>query len=446
MGLAGCTGGGDGGQESYELEYWTWTVVVPAMQSAVEQYNQESSHTVNVRKMDPGNVEDLLITAMRTGEDMPDASQIFGRQFKYRGVEQGGFTPMPAISDLEEDFAPIAEVQHAVQVDGEKQWYGMPQTQGGLHLTYNVEVFEEAGLPTDPVEVEEEIQTWSQYVEAGQQVKDETGKDMVALDYQGYANTLVGCLAKQAGGWLYNWDGEFEWNSRRNRIAFETLMDIKSVSTEARRNTGRYWDLLRNNEVASIPGTSWLLAYTLENAPETSGRWRIARPPVFEEIDNCPRAGINHGGQAIVPQQWQDVNQDRHKVAIDMVQSVNTSKAGLEGKLDNLYMGLYLPEEYRNADDILTKEYDDVGGQQRNKWLMNSVWMAPTAGHEAPNEQVSNLIVECARQIMGEEQPVQETLDEYHERMVPNMEGHMSVNFGKGAGNPYPGHDNDSIF
>lgn len=47
-----------------------------------------------------------------------------------------------------------------------------------MAMAYRVDLFEEAGLPTDPDEVNQVLGTWDSYIKAGEQLKEETGAFM----------------------------------------------------------------------------------------------------------------------------------------------------------------------------------------------------------------------------------------------------------------------------
>lgn len=54
----------------------------------------------------------------------------------------------------------------------------LPMDTGPTALFYRADFFEEAGLPTDPTEVSEQLSTWDDYIAAGEKLKEATGLKM----------------------------------------------------------------------------------------------------------------------------------------------------------------------------------------------------------------------------------------------------------------------------
>lgn len=95
--------------------------------------------------------------------------------------------------DLAKDFLDWKWNQSTV---GEKQ-LGLPTDIGPMVLYYRQDLFQQAGLPSEPNDVAAKIKTWDDFLAAGKTLKEKTGADILSNP-----NELFGAIRDQ-GDELY---------------------------------------------------------------------------------------------------------------------------------------------------------------------------------------------------------------------------------------------------
>jgi cellobiose transport system substrate-binding protein len=154
----------------------------------------------------------------------------------------------------------------------------LPMDIGPTVLFYRTDLFQQAGLPTDPNVVAARIDSWDAYIRAGQQLQNALhGKvymfddiDTVfeqimsqgSLEYFDRANNYIGDQSQVKRAWAY-----------ASRVAQLGLSAKAVVGTTE-------WDAaLNNGSVASFVGASWMESYLVQRAQATAGLWRITQAP-----------------------------------------------------------------------------------------------------------------------------------------------------------------------
>ncbi len=114
---------------------------------------------------------DQLLTQLATG-DVPDIAAIevgFMSKFKAQPENFKNLYDYGA-KDIEANYLPWRWEQ-AVSADGSSV-IGIPTDVGGMALCYRTDLFEAAGLPTDPAEVSALWPTWDDFIATGQKYVD----------------------------------------------------------------------------------------------------------------------------------------------------------------------------------------------------------------------------------------------------------------------------------
>src|SRR5690606_5470347 len=89
-----------------------------------------------------------------------------------------------SILDVTEQLAPyesdvLGSVWQEGTIDG--RHYHVPDDTSVLLMGYRTDIFEAAGLPTDPAEVAELLATYDDYITVGQTIKDATGASITNM-------------------------------------------------------------------------------------------------------------------------------------------------------------------------------------------------------------------------------------------------------------------------
>ncbi|GAA4918204.1 ABC transporter substrate-binding protein [Streptomonospora salina] len=186
---------------------------------------------------------------------------------------------------------------------------------GSMSMCYNMPLFEDAGLPTDPEELGESWETWDDFIASGEEFMDaETGASFVST-VQPYFRAV---LAQKGGEPYQNRDGELIIEQQQStRDAYDTVTEMADVGLSGSLQIwSEEWNAgIQNNAFATLPCPAWMLG-TLEDTAgdEGTNQWNVA---------SVPGEGGNWGGSFLsVPSQTE--NQD---MAIELAKFL-TSKEG----------------------------------------------------------------------------------------------------------------------
>jgi len=414
-GLAGCSGdgssgdgsSGDGGSntttsgemEGVEFTAWSFGPNMTPLQEAVE--NWESPHTVNPEEID-GGIQPWT-SALQVQDGLPGYGLIqypaFRSAARSGGLENVNDIIGPNIDQL------IDSAISATHVDG--NFFGFPHSINPVTIIYNKSLFEDAGLPGNPDDLESEIQTYEDLINAGEQMQSEVGADLLA---HGAGNIRVpNALAiSQFGGGFYNPDGEFQFNQQANIDAMQTLKDLQPYGANLDLFGNVVWDEFKQENVASFLVPGWYINFIRDNLPDMSGQWRMARLPAPE---SGGARGATAGG---APETIPVAKESNTKAAAKEFGEYRTfSEESYNQKLRNFIF----PANIVDDPDVLEQEVEYFGGQQIFQKIQPTLEDAPPQD-SAPSNEIDTMYQEAYRQIMAEDAPIEETLNSTHEQMI----------------------------
>ena len=197
-----------------------------------------------------------------------------------------------------------AKWEPATSTDG-KSLFGVGTDIGGLALCYRTDLFAAAGLPTDRDKVAELLPSWDAYVSVGQQFVKKTPN----VKWFDAGSNLFNAILAQAPLGFYDQSGNvvLTTNPDARQAWSTTITAIKNGESAALGAFSPQWNTgFQKGSFATITCPSWMMAYIKDNAPDTGGKWDVARIP--------GTGGGNWGGSYLaVP------TQGRHqKEAIDL--------------------------------------------------------------------------------------------------------------------------------
>jgi ABC-type glycerol-3-phosphate transport system substrate-binding protein len=308
----------------------------------------------------PAEVGQNLALAIQGGTGAPDVALMENPQIP-RIVDLGGVIDLTErIGDDVEDFNPSA--LNLGLKDG--RYYSVPWDIGPAVLYYRRDIFEAAGLPSDPESVDELVATWDSFFEVCQTIRTEMGLPCFAMNKaSNYGDVWTNILWSMGEGW---WDAE-------NRLTVNS-----PVAVQALEELGRFWeaDLVSDdlewtdgwyatlNEVqleggtvqpvATLPIAAWMGGF-LKNwaAADASGLWGVARFPAFEE--GGVRSGNQGGSSYVIPEQSQNV-----EAAWAFIEYVNSTQS----QLALFEYGDIFPARLSTYDSPIFSEPDPYFGDQ----------------------------------------------------------------------------------
>jgi len=289
--LAACSGGGGGDDATQdpnaEVKFWSFTGI--GAKEGLQEY-QAKQPDAKVKLSEVGSTTETAtaLTAALAGGEVPDLVMIQNDDLPKFVENPGNFVDLRTLGgdDVADGYLDWA-TDFATAEDGSV--IGIPTDVGGLGLAYRADLFEAAGLPTDPAEVAAAWSTWDDFIEMGKKYTAATGKPFV----DNVETTVFFSTVNQVDEKYYSEDGELIYDTNPEvKDAFQVAVDTYKAGIGAdiaAWSSG--WDPGRaNGSFAVSVAPSWMLQQIKNAAPDTAGDWRVT---------TVPGVGGNWGGSVI---------------------------------------------------------------------------------------------------------------------------------------------------
>ncbi len=293
--LSACSGGGggsssgsdDGGDPNAEVQFWSFTGI--GAQDGLQEYLDKRPEA-DVKLSEVGSTTETAtaLTAALAGGEVPDLVMIQNDDLPKFVANPENFVDLRTLGgdDIGEQYLDWA-IDFATAEDG--SIIGIPTDVGGLGFAYRADLFEEAGLPTDPAEVAEAWATWEDFIAMGEEYTAATGKPFI----DNVETSIFFSTVNQVENKYYSPDGELIYDSNPEvEEAFQIAVDAYEAGISA--NIAAWssgWDPGKANGTFAVTvAPSWMLQGIKNAAPDSAGDWRVA---------NVPGVGGNWGGSVI---------------------------------------------------------------------------------------------------------------------------------------------------
>jgi ABC-type glycerol-3-phosphate transport system substrate-binding protein len=291
---------------SGKIVVWAWATATDGLyESGVMDTFAETYPDIEIELVNYGtaDVYTNLALALTAGEGACDLCLVESSHVS-EYVHLGGLTDLTdRIGDDVNNILPFR--WQDVEYDG--GLYAVPWDAGPVVLYYRRDIFEQAGLPTEPEAVGELIPTWDAYFDTCQIIKEKTGHYCFQHSKANNNARMFEKVLWSMGGGYYDADsGDVTVASDDNIAVLEMF--------------GRFWeaDLVSDSEewqdpwyadfadpelaVASYVGASWMDGNLRRwIAPDTAGLWGVARMPAF--YPDGAQAANDGGSVFVIPEQ-----------------------------------------------------------------------------------------------------------------------------------------------
>ena len=273
-----------------ELSFWVYGANYEAL---IEEYEREHGDiSIDLVRRDKDDHQLGLFTALSAGSGAPDIAALDWNELETYLDARHQFVDLRTFGADEkaDDFLDWA-FQAGTPSDSDSL-IGLPTTVSPTVMHYNADLFSEAGLPSDPEEVEQALQSWAQFEDAALQLLEETGSAMA-----GNPDVIYHAKRDQLEKAYFNEEGELLIGSEPyiESIFMDTadLMD-EDVILLHDRDSDSWREALRNEAFAVILGDRKMSDNLTEDAPDMNN-WRMAQ---------IPEGAGNHGGTWLsIPEQ-----------------------------------------------------------------------------------------------------------------------------------------------
>ncbi len=270
-GLAACDASNAGGKIQLTMWYWNRSIDDTLISKVDQQF--PNIHLVATKVTD---YDTKVRTSMAGHTAIPDIIGINSDIATYF-PDDNIFVDLRTLGadDLKSAYLPW-KWQLGIAPDG--KMIGFPMDTGPTALFYRADIFAKAGLPTDPNQVTAQIHTWDQYLQAGVKLKSATqGKAFVVDDVNDAFAQLLAQSAKQ----YVTPSNQYIGNQPYMRQIWNQAVQVAQLGIDNKiQRYGTSWnEAASNGSLAAFMGAVWMKQILQDAAPNTSGKWRIARAP-----------------------------------------------------------------------------------------------------------------------------------------------------------------------
>lgn len=282
LSLAACSGSedsssGESGDKKVELSFWAFGAT--GYEELAKEYEKEHPNVkIKVKSSETAEHHDALFTSLSAGSGAPDIAMLEVDQFDRFKVAQDRFNNLYDLGakDVQDQYLDW-KWQGGENTEGDFL-FGLPTDIGPKGLYYRTDIFEAAGLPTDPAEVAALINSPEAFQKAGLQVKEKTGKpfvDSIEMAYRAYLDASEETYLNPKGELLLEEEGNavkkaFDYAVKLNELGIVGKFDMWTPEWSNAVNTG---------EFAAELGAGWLKGWMEGNAPDAVGKWKVATLP-----------------------------------------------------------------------------------------------------------------------------------------------------------------------
>jgi len=358
-------------------------------------------------EISPADIYQKLPMAISAGTGAPDFACVESSHLA-QIVALGGLT------DLTTQVQPYVDKMNAYKwsdamLDG--KYYAMPWDSGPVVTYYRRDVFEAAGLASDPDSVSALIATWDDYLNVCKTIKQKTGDDCFASNKANNDARLYEMMLWQQGLGYFNAAGEVTVDSPENIATLEELKkfwDANLLSDQSAWTDGWYAELAAGGAtpiptagpgtpeapavkpVATLVEAAWMGVFLKSwIAVGTEGMWGVALMPAMKA--GQVRASNDGGSNVVIPDQSQ--NKDAAWALAEWLFGRTDSQVAIF-KANDIFPSL----EPAYADPVFTEPDPFFDNQNVRNTYVDVVKIIPVGYVYGPNYALMSRYVQTAIQ------------------------------------------------
>lgn len=272
--LMGMTAFGAQAEEEITLELWYWQSSLN--DDLIAQVSEQFPGVkINANKFNSENMQEKVHTALASNAPMPDilvmddwVSTLIPYADRFYNLYDAPFNA----AEYQDQYLEW-KWKKAETPDG--KLIGFPIDAGPTVMYYRADLFEAAGLPTEPADVAAAMSTWEDALAAAKKMKDATGATM--FDFVTQLYWMMICQQEQG---LVNEQNEFVGDSEACKTAFYNAAAFADYVVGMSSMYGTEWAAaVGNGDVAAYCGAVWTIDMLKNSAPDTAGNWRVTTQP-----------------------------------------------------------------------------------------------------------------------------------------------------------------------
>lgn len=379
-------------KEEVTLNFWVFGAT--NYEELAKEYEENNPEVkINVKTSETDEHHDSLFTSISTGSGAPDIAMLEIDQLDRFKEAKDSFVNLYDVGsdDVKDQYL---DWKWEIGENPEHDFlYGMPTDIGPKAMYYRIDVFEEAGLPIEPDEVEGLIKTREAFLEAGDQIKEKTGKPMVDNMEMAYRMILDGAeqsFFDEEDNLLIEESG----NAVKEAYEFAVEMNERELVGNFEMWTPEWGNAVNNGDFAMEIGAAWLKGWMMDNAPEAEGQFRIATLP-------SEFAG-NWGGSYIAIPNETKYPEAAYEFVEWLVSPENQLVSFTEEGLFPSAESVYEMDEFQNSTDSF------FGGQSTANYFAKAAQDIPFTfkgiHYKSANDEVLNALINVQQGAAADEE------------------------------------------
>ncbi len=280
--------------EKVKLVVWLWDGAHKPLSTGLDAfYAKYPNIELEFQIMDTGDVYQKYLISANTGDKVPDII----------ALETSNLAQMVEIDslyDITDWVDPYIDKMNSFKwADATKddKIYAMPWDSGPVVMFYQKDIFAAAGLPTEPEEVANRVQTFEDYQAIGKEINDKTDAFLYSDSKTGSNNRFFETMMWQQSLWYFDQDGNVQLDSPQVKEVGQYIVDLTNNGYVFDAEPwGESWiNAIGGGRIATIVGASWfdaLLSGWLD--VDGVGKWGVVPMPKWTLTD--PYSSANDGG------------------------------------------------------------------------------------------------------------------------------------------------------
>jgi multiple sugar transport system substrate-binding protein len=369
-----------------EITVWGWPAADKAFEAIIQGFNEEYPAIQVTWEMIPGmagGTRDALSTALAAGSGAPDISMIEINDID-RFVLQGGLVDLlqePYNAGRYKDDFVAYKWDQATTPDG--RLLAFPWDIGPASIFYRRDVFEKAGLPSDPESVAEMLSTWQDYIDAGKKVNDPANNifwidNAPQIPYIYYAHKN-----------FFDGDYNVAINNPKTLQVLQYAKQARQLGLDAKATpwTEEWYSMLGNGQIATVIAGCWFGGFLKSWIdPDGAGNWGVI--PI-------PEDPLQNWGGSFLAITEQSQNKEAAWAFIEYAMATPNAQNQMFVAVD--YFPAYTPA----WDNPLYEEGDLYFGGQKTRALWTQIATSPgdiftspmdSAAEQAFNSEVARML------------------------------------------------------
>ncbi|NGP46200.1 extracellular solute-binding protein [Bacillaceae bacterium SIJ1] len=272
--MAACgaeTSSEEEGKVEIKVQYYTQAISQGAIDAAKEEF---PDYTLSFTELPADANYDVKLKTSLNSDTAPDIATINTNIQDFLPYSEKFVNLLDySVDDLAGDY--VDWKWESAKTADKEAMIAMPLDIGPTALFYRADLFEEAGLPTDPEKVAEEIATSDDYMEAAKQLHEQIDKPMFLS-----AVALLGEEYRKLDSGMYNTEGELILADGQLKEAWEYV--VKAVdhgyTLGTKSNSIDNVNAINEGLYGAYIGASWGVM-DVKDGEKSAGKWRVTKAP-----------------------------------------------------------------------------------------------------------------------------------------------------------------------